>query len=74
MKVRVHDWTYESLRRESLGVGVVAVRSLKIIRDWDFVPMYKNDLRYFGSKQQKIYPESTLSKKNKQENNNNKKC
>lgn len=44
MKVRVHDWTYESLRREVLGVGVVAVRSLKIIRDWDFIPTYKNDL------------------------------
>ena len=56
-KVRGHDRTYTILRRDGHGFALVALRGLKIIRGWAFVPRYKNDLgkhvsfRYFGWKQ-----------------------
>lgn len=32
------------MRRKGHGVGVGALRGLRIIRDWVLVPRYKNDL------------------------------
>lgn len=59
------------LRKAGHGVGVVALRGLKIIRDWVFVPRYKNDLGKHVSldilpvSSRKIYPQPTLSKQKK---------
>lgn len=60
--MRIYDRTYKSFAERGpkcvcCGAGV-ALRGLKIFRNWVSVPRMT-----LGCKHQKIYPESTLSRK-----------